>query len=60
MGVSQVAYRYALALEIAQLDWAALSWLVDQANSRCDVDRGDAYRILMMRKEVDVGLVQSG
>lgn len=60
MGVSQFSYRYALGIEIAGLDWAALSWLIDQADARCDVDRGNAYRILMIRKEGDDGTVLRG
>lgn len=52
---SQFAYRYALGCRIACMDWAALSWLTHQADLRGDIDRADAYRLLMIWKEVEHG-----
>lgn len=50
-----MSYRLSAAVDAAGFDWAALSWLVHQADMRGDMTRGDGYRQAMIWKEGESG-----
>ena len=45
---SRFSSRYAAGLIVAGFDYAALSWLIFQADARGDVERADAYRLALI------------